>query len=290
MIRVLRPGDERAVEGFLRPLRETSMFLRSNLRRAGIEDRGERYQGCYVGVFDGDLLTGIVCHGWQGNVVLQLPGHQARAAELAIRTSGRPIAGVVGPWDQVEWFRGAFALEEQPTTLDSREPLFALDLSTLTIPAPLRDGRSEVRRPRADERDTLVEWTFDYAVEALKQVPTPALRATAEESVDAELSAGTRYLLLDQGTPVAMTGFNATLPDCVQVGGVYTPPEFRARGYGRCAVAGSLGAVHATGVAHAFLFTDEGNTPAQRAYAALGFERIGDYGLVRFAQPAPLPE
>ena len=54
---------------------------------------------------------------------------------------------------------------------------------------------------------------------------------------------------------------------------------------GRAAVAGSLRAVAAEGVAHAFLFTDADNVAAQRAYEALGFERIGAYGLVRFTDP-----
>ena len=45
-------------------------------------------------------------------------------------------------------------------------------------------------------------------------------------------------------------------------------------------VAGSLLDARAEGVAEAILFTEAENRPAQRAYEALGFERIGDYGMV----------
>ena len=77
-----------------------------------------------------------------------------------------------------------------------------------------------------------------------------------------------------------MTAFSAVLPDMVQVGGVFTPVERRGRGYGRAVVAGSLLDARADGVVEAILFTEAENHPAQRAYEALGFERIGDYGMV----------
>ncbi len=52
------------------------------------------------------------------------------------------------------------------------------------------------------------------------------------------------------------------------------------RGHGRAVVAGSLLDARAAGVVEAILFTEAENHPAQRAYEALGFERIGDYGMV----------
>src|SRR5688500_12941088 len=44
-VRVLGPGDEAAIEAFLLPRIETSMFLLSNLDAAGIVDRGQTYGG-----------------------------------------------------------------------------------------------------------------------------------------------------------------------------------------------------------------------------------------------------
>ena len=76
------------------------------------------------------------------------------------------------------------------------------------------------------------------------------------------------------------TAFNATLPDCVQVGGVFTPPELRGRGHGRAVVAASLEIARSEGVTRSILFTDEANAPARRAYEAIGFREIGRYGIV----------
>ena len=63
---------------------------------------------------------------------------------------------------------------------------------------------------------------------------------------------------------------------------MFTPPERRRRGYARSAVAASLAWCRARGVQRALLFTDDANLAAITAYRALGFERIGDFGLTLF--------
>jgi predicted GNAT family acetyltransferase len=51
-------------------------------------------------------------------------------------------------------------------------------------------------------------------------------------------------------------------------------------------VAGALLAARAAGVQRSVLFTAETNLPARRAYAALGFTRIGDWALIFLKDPA----
>jgi predicted GNAT family acetyltransferase len=49
-------------------------------------------------------------------------------------------------------------------------------------------------------------------------------------------------------------------------------------------VAGSLLAARERGSTRSVLFTDRENVSAQRAYASLGYERTGEYGLVLFSE------
>jgi predicted GNAT family acetyltransferase len=86
-----------------------------------------------------------------------------------------------------------------------------------------------------------------------------------------------------EGEPVSMTGFNAEALDVVQVGGVWTPPPLRGRGYGRAVVAGSLLDRFAHGARRSVLFTDAENQGALRAYAVLSYRHIGEYGLWLFS-------
>jgi predicted GNAT family acetyltransferase len=90
-------------------------------------------------------------------------------------------------------------------------------------------------------------------------------------------------VLVQDETPVAYSVFNATLPDIVQIGGVWTPPESRGRGYARSVVAGSLLAAHQQEVRRAVLFANPANAAARAAYLSIGFEIVGDYGLVLLA-------
>jgi predicted GNAT family acetyltransferase len=65
-----------------------------------------------------------------------------------------------------------------------------------------------------------------------------------------------------------------------QLGGIYTPPDLRGRGYAKAAVAGSLMAARDRGASRAVLFTN--NPSAARSYEAVGFKRLGGYGLALF--------
>jgi len=88
------------------------------------------------------------------------------------------------------------------------------------------------------------------------------------------------WLLSADGQPVSYSNFNARLSEIVQIGGVWTPPELRGRGYGGAVVAGSLLQARAEGVTRAVLFAER--TEAKRAYRRIGFRAVGEYGLVLF--------
>lgn len=283
LTRVLGPGDEPQLEAFLRQHVETSMFLRRNLRVAGIVDHGEIYQGTYVGAFADDRIVAVACHLWRGGIALQAPAHAAEVARLAVERSGRGVTGLVGPWSQVTAVRAALGLDDRATRQDSREILYALALADVEVPAALTSGAAACRRSRPDDLPLLSDWRAAYNVEANGLAMTAEARAQAERETRQWHDEGVSFVLTAHDAPVAYSAFNAALPDTVQVGGVWTPPALRSRGYARCVVAGSLLAARAEGVERAVLFTGENNRPAQRAYEALGFRPIGDYGLVFFS-------
>ena len=85
--------------------------------------------------------------------------------------------------------------------------------------------------------------------------------------------------------PVSTSSFNTTTAEAVQIGGVFTPPELRCRGYGRAAVAASLLDARAEGIESSILFTGVRNIPAQKSYEALGYRHIGAYRLILVRAP-----
>lgn len=286
-VRRLVPGDEAALRAFLAPHVEASLFLLGNLRAAGLEDTGAAYSATWTAAFDGGKIAAVAAHCWNGVLLLQAPRALADTARAAIHASGRPLAGLSGPRRQVEEARRALGLEGAPAALDHEAELFSLDLAGLRVPPALARGEVRCGPPEPREAPLLAEWRVDYAVETLGATPGEALRGSCAEEVARLTAEGNAFVLRAEGAPVAFSGFNARLPEVVQVGGVFTPPALRGRGYARAAVAGSLLAARAEGVGRAVLFTERENHAARRAYLALGFRVVGDYGMVLLETPVP---
>ncbi len=283
-LRLLQSGDEAALDTFLARHADSSMFLRSNARAAGFVDRGRPLQGTYAAVLVQGEIVAVAAHCWNGSVLVQAPVRLEDVVRAAVQRSGRAVGGLAGPWSQVTAARRALRLEERPTAKASREELYALNLRELLVPPALAEGRLLCRRPRKSELDLLIEWRVGFALEALGAANGAELRTQCRDEVVLHHGEGSDWVLLDGDTPVAYSVFNARLPEIVQIGGVWTPPALRGRGYARAVVAGSLLEARGGGVGRAVLFTDPGNPPAGRAYRALGFQVVGDYGLVLFEQ------
>jgi RimJ/RimL family protein N-acetyltransferase len=282
-VRVIRAGDKAPLESFLSRHPDTTMFLRTGLRAAGLFD--PRPPATYAAAFEGAAVVAAAVHAENGNVVLEAPVGLPEIVRTAVGASGRAVTGFLGRWRQTTAARAALGLADAPAQFEKPQELYALDLGRLVVPEALATGRLRCRRPTAAELPLLTEWRAAYRQESLNSPAGPALITSSRQEVERALADGAGWILEDAGHPVAYQQFNARLPDIVQVGGVWTPPDFRGRGYARAVVAGSLLAARAQRAHRAVLFTDDDNVPAQRAYIALGFERVGDYGLVILKQP-----
>ncbi|MHC4598995.1 MAG: GNAT family N-acetyltransferase [Planctomycetota bacterium] len=285
-IRKLGPGDEEALEGFLRGHADTSMFLRSNLRLAGIEYRSERFQGDYFGRFVQGRLTAAAGLFWNGNLILQVPDDLEPLLNRIAPSLDRPVEWLSGPWEQVARARGSLGLTATPATYEGRDGLFSLELARLRVPGPLATGKVRCRRPRKAELEGLTDWRISYNADVIGSTDSPEFRRQCREGLESDLDEGVLWVLERNDRLVSMSDFNARLPDIAQIGGVWTPHEFRCNGYARSVVAGSLLEARGWGVERAILFTD--SEPAVKAYRALGFRRIGEYGLIRFRDPQDL--
>lgn len=284
--RELASSDRGLLEDFLVPRLESSMILLSNSRSAGLLDHGERHQGSYAGAFDHGVLVGVVAHYWNCNCIIQAPSaYVAKLCSLAMRASGRPLSGMLGPAEQVRAGLSGLGLGSAGLRLDSVEGLFQLPLAALVVPAALTERRVLARVARPDELPLLTRWRVEYCVESLNAADTPELHEASREAELRRIVDGMVWVVEEHGRAVATSGFNAATREAVQIGGVYTPPELRGRGYARAVVAQSLLDARARGIARSILFTGDDNLPAQAAYRSLGYERIGDYRIVTLEQP-----
>jgi len=276
--RSLAASDESEVIAFLLAHRDTSMFLRSNLSRSGFAYRPEPFYANYTGAYRNLELVGVAAHCWNGMLILQAPENTGELVQACVRNSGREVMGFTGPLEQVRAARKALGLDGTPAVMEDDEGFYGLNLHELVVPEMLRNGTVTVRPPTPEERDLLCDWRFAYDMETLNSPDAPETRQRSTAMLDRQIADRNAWVAIRDGQPVSLSAFNAALPDIVQLGGIYTPAELRGRGYARAAVAASLLAAQERGATRAVLFTS--NRSAARSYEALGFRRLGDYGLV----------
>jgi predicted GNAT family acetyltransferase len=263
---------------------ESSVILVSNIERSGLDYRGQRYQATYAAHFDerGEI-TALAAHSWNGMVVVQGDRGVEEAARLSVQSSGRELKGIIGPWSLACRARDALGRGNAIVTHESREVLMALQLADLRVPELLSQSDVSVVVPTEEEaREIIVPWRVEYEVEAMNVVRDAELERRSRETILASRAEGTLWMLKVGDKFAAMSAFNACTHGIVQVGGVYTPRELRGRGYARSAVAGSLLAARTQGAVRSTLFTGQSMAAAQRAYQALGYREVGDYGLIFF--------
>lgn len=276
--RLLTPEDHLPLHDFLNRYSDYTLFMLSNLERSGVIAGDEPCQGQYWGAFDGaGQLTGVVALYWNGILMPCAPQGLETLAGAVSDQADRTVGGFVGERNQVARLADWFGTRDYQ--LDSPEILYAVALAELVEPPQLRQKDICCRLAEPADAEFLVDWRVQYNLEALHEPVTEASQVNASKQMLRQIENQVCYVLFHGEQPVAMSGFNAKTEQYAQVGGVYTPPEYRGRGYGRAVVAGSLLDARNQGLQRSILFTGFDNLAAQGAYEAIGYREIGEFAI-----------
>lgn len=284
---ILNQNDASQLNAFLGQFKSTSLFLLGNLERAGIEDHGEPYQGCWFGARDASgQLVGVATHFWNHNLILQCPEHACLPDLLdALRgASSRPIEGLVGPWPQITLAAHHLDIDLEACDYARKEPLFELDVGALIDPCA-HDELLVTRLATRHDLELITDWRIAYNLRLTQSSPP---RQEVARALMRSIQTQDIWVLVDPHTSrlLSMSGNNTTFAGTTfQIGGVWTPEHLRGQGHARRVVAGQIKAMAARGYTHAILFTGEDNIAAQRTYIALGFARTESYGLILGISP-----
>jgi len=257
---------------------DAAMFPLANLRNHGLGQGDFATAHAHATRFWISGSGGVLALSRSGMLMPMLPD-PFEAARFRPCLAGLPINGAVGPADQLRPLLAGLGLAGSQTLVNRDEPGFALDLAALRM--PMADGAHLVP-PDATQRALLVDWRADYHRTVLG-TREDQRRQRAGSEVDSWVTQRSHRILMLNGSPVALTGFNAILPERVQVGGVYTPPALRGRGHARLAVALHLAEARSQGVVRAVLFA--ASDAAAKAYLAIGFQPATTFALILFPEP-----
>jgi hypothetical protein len=164
----------------------------------------------------------------------------------------------------------AFAETWRSLTSQSYEMKMALRAFQLKQVEKISQATGELRQATERDRELLINWFEAFLVEAL------AIAATnTERVVDRHLERRTAYLWENE-TPVSIACNVGITPSGARIGIVYTPPEYRGKGYGSSCVAALSQILLSRGHKYCFLFTDLANPTSNHIYQAIGYQSVGD--------------
>lgn len=189
---------------------------------------------------------------------------------LAARTMVHSIMGV-GSCVAI-----AESLLPLPPTTRIEYFLMTLARSSLRAPLPIDAPYMRVRKADPYDAEEIFPLQRGYELEEVVITPSHFNDAQCMKMLKAALREQLVYILETDGTAVAKAGTNARGFGADQIGGVYTLPPQRGKGFGRVVVGELLKAVFSE-KKDACLFVKKHNRPALALYERLGFTPVTDY-------------
>lgn len=268
---------ERAAAGHLRadPVRQTvPLSVLASLRHAGLARYGQDPP-----IFGWHLDPGGTVDG----AVLQTPpfpllvatapaGSVRGLLTILAADHGLPTAVNIAATDEAGFLADWTAVTGGAGLAGGRSRLYLL--GDLVPPEPTPPGAA--RLAGQNDVDLLVDWFDAFRVDAEAAGPDDSGRAVADG-----LSHDGLMLWETAEGPVSMAGLSRIVAGVARVTGVYTPPEFRRRGYAGAVTATISQTALKAGATSVVLFTDLSNPTSNALYRRLGYRPVEDRVLLR---------
>lgn len=135
-----------------------------------------------------------------------------------------------------------------------------------------------LRRATAADVDRIVEWSTAFIDET--GLPDEDRPMATREAIAPRVERGVIHVWEVDGRAVTMAA--ASTIAVPRIGGVYTPPEHRRRGYASACVAKLSQSFLDGGAKKVTLSADVANPTSNKIYTAIGYRRVGDELMMAF--------
>jgi uncharacterized protein len=183
--------------------------------------------------------------------------------KLVIGTVGQ-VEGVVERWTHATGGGATLAMRQRAYTLTSVR-------AVAQTPGSLRVATS-------DDLDLVAEWISHFESEALANLAPQSSRGSAERRI----AAGEIHLWCDP-EPRTMAASVRPTKRAIAVSGVYTPREWRRRGYATACVAALSKLLLQRGFEFCVLYTDLSNPTSNAIYTGIGYRPVRDFLMYELA-------
>jgi predicted GNAT family acetyltransferase len=129
-----------------------------------------------------------------------------------------------------------------------------------------------MRLAREDEVDLITEWALAFQEEALGPGDPEQTRETVVHRINEQ-----EIYVWDDEQPASMAAKARPIVNGISVNLVYTPPEFRRRGYATACVAALSQLLLDSGWKFCVLFADLSNPTSNHIYQTIGYTSVCDF-------------
>lgn len=263
---------------FLKQHENYALFLLGNFEDYGLKLTEAPYSGNFKLIRQLGEVVGVFCLTKTGSLLIEATVYEPIFDDIlgSCLQEQIPMTGLIGSWAIChpfwEFLKGKKVIQQE--VFASKEILYSIDLSQVSYleqPAVRLLTSIDFRQWKVLNADYLEEEGIpsDLSDEDL-------LRLFLEK-VEKRIMWG--YFLEERLVSVAE--LNAKALDLGQVGGVYTAPAFRQRGYAKSVMQQLLvDCQRLHGMRKVIIFTGDKNVHAQKLYLSLGVKPMGYFALL----------
>ncbi len=186
-----------------------------------------------------------------------------------LKDNGIELPGVTGPADTgrslAETLGGRYRITMEQLIYECRAVVYTGEAPGICRPAERNDA------------EMLVKWMSSFHSDVGLTEPVETLTERVLERIEQ----GTILVWVDN-LPVSMGLSTGKTPHGIRVGGVYTPPEYRNRGYATSNIAALTQRMFDQGHKFCFLYTDKSNPVSNSIYQKIGYRQVSESIMVRF--------
>ncbi len=253
-----------------------SLMLGIALRLQKFPDRIE--DAPYLAVVEDEreiVAAALMTPPWNLGILSQRQDSSAAFEMIARDLANRSwlVPGTIGPAAVSDEFARVWNQISGKNPIPNRhERLFELHQVN---PVPLSPGKMRVAIE--GDADLVTRWATDFTNEALEgqniaEIPEITRRRLTDHDI----------YLWEDGRVVAMAAKTRPTTNGISVSLVYTPPEFRRRGYATSLVAQLSLSLLDSGYKYCALFTDLANPTSNHIYQEIGYKPVCDFNEYRF--------
>ncbi|MDQ1257916.1 MAG: uncharacterized protein QG656_2524 [Candidatus Hydrogenedentes bacterium] len=198
------------------------------------------------------------------------------AALLGQSLADHSLPGIMGQREPAAAFSAAYCARRGLRHRLSEE----LGLYRLTRVIPPAACLGKFRAAAEDDIPLLTDWREKFSLD----IQHSSAREDVLVAVRRDVESGNLYLW-ECNRPVSTAVLKRPIGKGISIGGVYTPPEFRRRGYASACVAALSQFMLDKGYAYCSLYTNLANPTSNHIYQAIGYEPVGEVVEIKFDCP-----